>query len=86
MTITTELLDNKRWVNSTVEVNFTIASNNGIIRVRSNSGTTTVSKDNGSGTFLTYFTVAVGESKAVENCFKGNYKISGTDFNYEYAD
>ena len=86
MTITTELLANRKFLNSTATVNFSLTSNNGVIRIVSNTGTSTLLKDNGSGTYLTYATVLVGESKEAINCFVGNYRITGTDFNYEYAD
>lgn len=87
MTITTELLNSSNWINATTTQNFTLGrSNNGVIRVYSNSGTTTVLKDNGGGTFITYFTVDAGVSKEAVNVFGGNYRITGTNFNYEKAD
>lgn len=86
MTITTSNLSANNWVNSTITQDFKLNSHNGIVRIRSNTGVTTLSKNNGIGTYLTIDIVAQGETGEAKDLFKGDYRITGTDFNFEYAD
>lgn len=86
MTIIVDTLETKSWENSTTNQDFEIKTNNGIIHVLSISGTVDIQKKDGSGTYRPFSKqVAAGEEKILTDIFTGEYRIVGTNFNFEYG-